>query len=298
MAGRPLGSLSVNGKQSEEERKIKKRSYKRTPEALQRAVIAKKLKRLETRQEKAEELLERKREELTNLGIVGIPADGNEKGLMKILRSPQATKLEFLSNTTGLVFEEDSPTDRINRLVQHAYSMQMTHKAEGRFPKTLPKRFQDEFRQVALTAEQVSENALERFFNRLIREKKFSVKNISRSQDASMRSQLSGGSLETMRSMEDNTKHGRGILPSRSAIQKFNYEVECGAKKKYVESKETPDGSIFRITVSCILVEMLGNNRKLIQKFGCTEEQISNQDFKPNVIKLLMVVPSLVIRVS
>ena len=101
-----------------------------------------------------------------------------------------------------------------------------------------------------------------------------------------MRSQLSGGSLETMRALEDKAKYERGILPSRSAIQKFNYEVESGARKKYVEAKETPDGSIFRITVSCILVEMLGNSRKLINKFGCSAADVGNPNFKPNVIKL------------
>jgi hypothetical protein len=143
---------------------------------LQRAVAAKKLKRLESKQEKIEEKLERKREELANLGIVGLPADGNEKGLMKILRIPQPIKLDFLNRTTGIIFDDSSHTDRINRLVQHAYSIQKTHQAKGRRSFTLPKRFQDEFRQVALTAEQVSKNALEKFFNRLIREKKFSVK--------------------------------------------------------------------------------------------------------------------------
>ena len=157
---------------------------------------------------------------------------------------------------------------------------------EGRRPFTLPKRFQDEFRQVALTAEQVSENVLEGFFTRLIREKPFSVKKISRSQDSSMRSQLSGGSLETLRTLEDKGKYERGILPSRSTVQKFNYEVEVGASKKYVEAKETADGSIFRISVSCILVEMLSNNRRLINKFGCSAEDIAQHNFKPNVIKL------------
>jgi len=135
--------------------------------------------------------------------------------------------------------------------------MKLTHSLEGRKVKTLPKRFQDEFRHVALTAEQMSENALEKFFTRLIREKKFSASSISKYQDNSMRSQLSGGSLETLRSLEDKDKWERGLLPSRSTIQRFNYEVECGAKKKYVQSKETPDGAIFRITVSCILVEII-----------------------------------------
>jgi hypothetical protein len=70
MAGRPQGSLSSKGKQSEEERKINKRKYKRTEDALQRAVVAKKLKRLELRQEKAEAVLIQKREELKNLGLL------------------------------------------------------------------------------------------------------------------------------------------------------------------------------------------------------------------------------------
>ena len=51
-------------------------------------------------------------------------------------------------------------------------------------------------------------------------------------------------------------------------------------------SKETPDGSIFRITVSCILVEMLSCNQRLIQKFGCTAEEIQRPDFKPTMIRL------------
>ena len=231
MAGRPLGAPNVKGKQSEEDRKIQKQSYKRTAEAAQRAVVAKKLKRLETRQAKAELQLAQTREDLRNAGIVGIPPDDTGKGLIKLLQSPPVKKVDFLNKTTGLVFEVDTPIDRINRLVQHAYSMKVTHAAEGRFPKTLPKRFQEEFRQVALTAEEVSENTLEKFFTRLIREKNFSVKSISQCQDASMRSQLSGGSLETLRSMEDTAKYERGLLPSRSTIQKFNYEVECGAKK-------------------------------------------------------------------
>ncbi len=46
MAGRPLGSISLTGKQSEDERKANKRKYKRTEGALERAVLAKRLKRM------------------------------------------------------------------------------------------------------------------------------------------------------------------------------------------------------------------------------------------------------------
>ena len=174
--GRPPGSLNIKEKQSEEDRKIQKRSYKRTPEAAQRAVIAKKLKRLELRKEKAEAELVQKIDDLKRVGIVGIPQDGNEDGLMKLLQSPPMKKVEFLHQTTGLVFEESSPTDQINRMVQHAYALKMTHREEGRFAKTLPKRFQEEFRQVALTAEQVSENALEDFLPDCFGRKSFLLK--------------------------------------------------------------------------------------------------------------------------
>ncbi len=138
MAGRPLGSLSSTGKQNEEERKAKKRSYPKTPEAAQRSLVAKKLKRLENKQIKANEALKIARDELSSIGLGHIPVDGNETELMKLLRSPTEKKLEFLTTTTGIIFEEHSTQDYINRMIQHAYSMKMTHKAEGRRPFTLP----------------------------------------------------------------------------------------------------------------------------------------------------------------
>ena len=75
----------TKGKQTEEERKAKRRSYKKTEEATARCVAAKKLKRLETRQLKAQELLEKTRSDLISIGLGAIPFDGNERGLMKIL---------------------------------------------------------------------------------------------------------------------------------------------------------------------------------------------------------------------
>ncbi len=278
--------MSLIGKQSEEERKVNKRKYKRTEGALERAVLAKRLKRMKAKQIRLEETVTKAKEELETLGMGHIPMDDNGKALLKLLKSPKTTKLEFLQLTTGVPIDADSPEDRVNRLVYHAHSMKVTHKMEGRRPFTLQRRFQEEFRNVAMSAEQVSQGALENFFGRLIREKTFSVKKISQCQDRSMRSQLSGGSLETLRTLENTSKYGRGIIPSRSAVQKYNYTVECGATKKYVVSKETADGSIFRITVSCILIEMLSCNKRLIQKFGCTAADIQNESFKPTVIKL------------
>ena len=61
MAGRPLGSISLTGKQSEEERKANKRKHKRTEGAKERAVLAKRLKRMETKQTRLEESLTKKR---------------------------------------------------------------------------------------------------------------------------------------------------------------------------------------------------------------------------------------------
>ena len=241
MAGRPLGSISLTGKQTEEERKVNKRKYKRTEGAAERAIVAKRIKRSEAKNTRLELALIKKKEDLAALGMGGLASDSSGKALMKIIGSPTATKLDFLLKTTGLPIEADTPEDRLNRLVQHAFSMTETHKAEGRRPFTLPKRFQDEFRHITLTAEQVSQGVLEKFFGRLIREKTFSVRKISQCQDSSMRSQLSGGSSEALRTLEELPKHQRGILPSRSAVQKFNYTVECGAKKKYVEAKETSD---------------------------------------------------------
>ncbi len=217
------------GRSSEEERKANKRKYKRTEGALERAVLAKRLKRMKEKQIRLEEGLTKAKEGLDAVGIGHISMDGNGKELLKLLNSPKPKKLDFLQITTGVAMDADSPEDRVNRMVQHAHSMKVTHKLEGRRPFTLHKRFQDEFRDVAMSMEQVSEGALEKFFGRLIREKTFSVRKISQCQDGSMRSQLSGGSLETIRSLENTSKYQRGILPSRSAVQKYNYTVECGA---------------------------------------------------------------------
>ncbi len=41
-----------------------------------------------------------------------------------------------------------------------------------------------------------------------------------------------------------------------------------GTEFKYIESVETEDGSIFRISVSCILNEILSSSSDLVQHFG------------------------------
>ena len=61
MAGRPLGSISLKGKQSEEERKLNKRKYKRTEVAAERAVQGKKIKRMEAKQIRLDEALNKRK---------------------------------------------------------------------------------------------------------------------------------------------------------------------------------------------------------------------------------------------
>ena len=84
----------MKGKQTEEERKQKKRSYKMTKEAAERAMAAKKLKRLHDRQTKANEKLDSAKEDLLNLGLC---TDITDKRLKRLLESPMEDKIEFKS---------------------------------------------------------------------------------------------------------------------------------------------------------------------------------------------------------
>ena len=85
----------MSGKQSEEERKVNKRKYKRTEGAAERAVVAKRLKRTEAKNTRLELALTKKKDDLAALGIVAFLSDGNEKEAMKIMRSPMVKKLHF-----------------------------------------------------------------------------------------------------------------------------------------------------------------------------------------------------------
>ena len=115
----------------------------------------------------------------------------------------------------------------------------MTHLAKGCKKKTLPAFVQKELQQCAMDAESVSKNTLRDFFRRLFREEVFSPKKLAQAQDESMSSQLSGGSIETLRSLENLSPRQQGVLPSRSTLQRHNYTVEVGAETKYIEAEET-----------------------------------------------------------
>jgi hypothetical protein len=137
-----------------------------------------------------------------------------------------------------------------------------------------------------MESESVTKDTLRNFFRRLFREEVFSPKKLAIAQDQSMCSQISGGSIDTIRSMEGLSPREKGVFPSRSAVQKHNYLVEMGTDSKYIECIETEDGAIFRISVSCILNEMLSSSSDLIRHFGRTQEEIQDPTNKPPVIRL------------
>ena len=137
-----------------------------------------------------------------------------------------------------------------------------------------------------MEAEHVTKDTLRNFFRRLFREEVFSPKNLARAQDESMCSQISGGSIDTTRSMEGLSPREKGVFPSRSAVQKHNYHVKMGTESKYIECEETKDGAIFRISVSCIINEMLSSSSDLIRHFGRTQEEMEDPIHKPPVIRL------------
>ncbi len=207
---------------------------------------------------------------------------------MKILHSPTESKIQLLRSTTGIGFGEDSSQDQIQRTVWRAYFLKMPHKAKL-YPsgsrKNPIKRL-------------LPPNKCRRMFQR--NSSTNDQKEEMFCKDDSTAGQLSEGSTETLRTLENCARYQHRISP-RSAFRKFNYEVECGAKKKYIEYKETPDGSIFRITVSCILVEILGNNRNLFKSLVAMQQTLQSPplfQLFSNQQQLLMVGPSLVIRDS
>ena len=102
-----------------------------------------------------------------------------------------------------------------------------------------------------------------------------------------MCSQISGGSIDSIRSLEGLSPLEQGIFPSRSSVQKHNYNVEMGTESKYIQCEETEDGSIFRISVSCIINEMLSNSTDLIHHFGrTTREEVEDPHTRPPTIRL------------
>jgi hypothetical protein len=166
------------------------------------------------------------------------------------------------------------------------YHCKLQHKAKGCRVKTLPKFIQGELQKCALDAEQVTKSTLRNFFRHLFREEVFSPKNLARAQDQSLCSQISGGSIDSIRSMEGLSPREQGVFPSRASVQRHNYHVEMGTESKYIECEETEDGSIFRISVSCIINEMIANSQDLIQHFGRNLVDINDPINKPPVIRI------------
>ena len=113
---------------------------------------------------------------------------------------------------------------------------------------TLPKFIQSELHKSAVEAEHVTKDTLRNFFRRLFREEVLSPTSRAKAQDQSMCSQISPRSIDTTRSMEGLSPREKGVFPSRSAVQKHNYQVEMGTESKCIECVETEDGAIFRIS--------------------------------------------------
>jgi len=62
--------------------------------------------------------------------------------------------------------------------------------------------------------------------------------------------------------------------------------VEVGAETKFIEAEETEDGSIFRISPTCILNEMLSSSNDLVAHFGRDIEQLEDPLQRPPIIRL------------
>jgi len=285
---RTKGSLNKKGKQSLEERKANRKASRKPTSAQYRQTENEKRK-IARREKKIEDLnlrIKNQRQELYNVGRFSGDNDPAFKQLGKILDSTTKEKLAYVSTHSSIVLDPEVDLSHLNRMTMMVFHCQMQHKGRGLRQKTLPKFIQSELQKGAMAAENVTKDTLRNFFRRLFREDVFSPKKLARAQDNSMCSQISGGSIDTIRSMEGLSPREKGVFPSRSAVQKHNYEVEMGTESKYIECTETEDGSIFRISVSCILNEMLSSSSELIRHFGRSEEEIRDVTNKPPVIRL------------
>jgi hypothetical protein len=285
---RPIGSLNKKGKQSKEERKAKRKASKKanSVESRQREYAKRSVERREKKIEKLNQRIREKRQQLHSVGRFAGAEDPLLKELGKILDGTIQSKLEFISTNGHIELDETTDLAHMNRVAMMIFHCKLQHEAKGCRKKTLPKFIQGELQKCALDAENVTKDTLRNFFRRLFREQVFSPKNLARAQDQSLCSQISGGSIDSIRSMEGLSPREQGVFPSRSSVQKHNYNVEVGTESKYIECEETEDGSIFRISVSCILKEMISNSKELIQHFGRSRAEIDDPTNRPPTIRL------------
>ena len=226
------------------------------------------------------------RNELYTIGRFSGDNDPALKELGLLLDSTVEKKLAYINENSNIVLDPESDMSYLNRMITMVFQCKLQHKGNGLRQKTLPKFIQSELQKCALAAESVTKDTLRNIFRRLFREEVFSPKNLAMAQDQSMCSQISGGSIETIRSMESLSPREKGVFPSRSAVQKHNYHVELGTESKYIESVETEDGAIFRISASCILKEMLSSSSELAQHFGRTREEFNDPLQTPPPIRI------------
>jgi len=288
---RPIGSLKKKGsKQSLEERKAKRKASKKATsvESRQKEDAKRMLERREKRIEALNSRIREQRHQLHSVGRFAGAEDSSLKKLAKLLDGTIEQKLAFISQHGNMVLEEDADLAHINRVTMMVFHCKLQHEAKGCKKKTLPKFIQGEMQKCALDAERenVTKDTLRNFFRRLFREEVFSAKNLAQAQDQSLCSQISGGSIDSIRSMEGLSPKEQGIFPSRSLVQQHNYNVEMGTESKYIQCEETEDGSIFRISVSCIINEMIANSTDLIQHFGRSRAEMDVPQRRPPPIRL------------
>jgi len=285
---RPIGSVNKKGKQSLEERKARRKASKKTnsAESRQKEYAQRKVDRREKKIQELNDRIRKQRQALHSVGRFTGAEDPALKELGILLDRSLEEKLDYVSAHGPLTLDPGTDISHLNRVVMMVFHCKIQHEAKGCKKKTLPKFIQSELQRGALEAETVTKDTLRNFFRRLFREEVFSAKNLAQAQDQSLCSQISGGSIDSLRSMEGLSPREKGVFPSRSSVQLHNYHVESGTESKYLQCEETEDGSIFRISVSCILNEMLSTSNDLIQHFGRNVDEIHDPTKKPPVIRL------------
>jgi len=224
------------------------------------------------------EKIKKSRQALHQIGRFTSASDPAYAEMNRLIQGEMEHKLEYIREHSSIELGDGADVSHINRLLMFIFNCCKK--------KTLPAFVQKELQQCAMDAETVTKDTLCDYFRRLFREEVFSPKKSAQAQDESMCSQLSGGSIGTLRSLENLSPREKGVFPSRSSLQRHNYSIEVGAETKFIEAEETEEGSIFRISPTCIINEMLSASKDLVDHFGRTAEEMMDPLRKPPVIRL------------
>ena len=132
-----------------------------------------------------ESKLQSKKQQLNALGRFENPTLRN---LGRLLDASLQSRLDYIEQASGIPVPVDATEGRVNRLVTSVHSCVVSHKANKRKKKTYAKFIQYKMRANAIDAESVSNNALQTFFRRKIREEIVSPRILATCQDSSMNS--------------------------------------------------------------------------------------------------------------